>query len=204
MVYGVLGGFFAYLTINWQTLYLIRGQLACIFATMTFFVMLFSIGGVYGFPNFCGAFLGGYSCSLGISKPIKERNLILVIGGLAGVGLYWLMMFLIFYLALWILLYYEIEPSSHIIEFSTNSMDQINIYNKTGHPMKNSSASPVHTRNTYFHSWSCVCTRRKVEGRWRQWSCKIWSCGSTPRPLECKSSAVPSELQPIHLHITQS
>ncbi len=100
MVYGVLGGFFAYLTINWQTLYLIRGQLACIFATMTFFVMLFSIGGVYGFPNFCGAFVGGYSCSLGISKPIKERNLILVIGGLAGVGLYWLMMFLIFYLAL--------------------------------------------------------------------------------------------------------
>lgn len=99
MVYGVLGGFFGYLTINWQALFLIRTQLACMIGMMTFFAMLFSIGGIYGFANFCGGLVGGYACSLGIFKPIKERDLIFTVAGLVGVALYWLMMFLIFYLA---------------------------------------------------------------------------------------------------------
>lgn len=103
MVYGVIGGFFAYLLMNWQYLYLIRGQLLCIFSMMAFFTMLFSIGNIYGFANFCGGFLGGFLCSLGILKPLRERNLVLVIGGLVGLALYWLMMFLIFYLAVWLL-----------------------------------------------------------------------------------------------------
>ncbi len=98
MVYGVLGGFFAFVTINWSTLYLIRSQLLCIIGMMTFFAMLFSIGGIYGFANFFGAFFGGFACSLALFKPIKDRNVIMIGAGITGVVLYWLMMFLIFYL----------------------------------------------------------------------------------------------------------
>lgn len=100
MVYGVLGGFFAYLTINWATLYLIRRQLACLIGMMSFFAMLFSIGGYYGFANFFGALFGGYSCSLAVFPGIRSKHYLFIIVGIAGVLIYWLTMFLIFYLAI--------------------------------------------------------------------------------------------------------
>jgi hypothetical protein len=100
MVYGIIGGFFAYLTINWNTLYLIRTQLACLIGMMTFFAMLFSFGGVNGFSCFFGGLIGGYLCSLSILPGIKPKSKLFIIAGIAGVVLYWLTMFLIFYLAI--------------------------------------------------------------------------------------------------------
>lgn len=99
MVYGVMGGFFAYMTINWDTLFLIRTQICCLIGIMVFFAMLFSIGGIYGFASFCGAFIGGYACSLAIFPGIRPKHMLFTIAGAAGVGIYWLTMFLIFYLA---------------------------------------------------------------------------------------------------------
>lgn len=66
---------------------------------MTFFAMLFSIGGIYGFANFMGGLIGGYVCGLAVFKPIRERSWVYVGVGVAGLVVYWLMMFLIFYLA---------------------------------------------------------------------------------------------------------
>lgn len=71
IVYGALGGFFAYLTINWMTLYLIRKQLAIIFGIIIFISMIFSIGGDSGIVCFLGAIFGGYTGGLIIFSPIK-------------------------------------------------------------------------------------------------------------------------------------
>lgn len=99
MVYGVMGGFFAYMTINWDTLFLIRTQICCLIGMMVFFAMLFSIGGIYGFASFCGAVLGGYTCSMAIFPGIRPKGWLYTIVGAAGLGVYWLTMFLVFYLA---------------------------------------------------------------------------------------------------------
>lgn len=71
IVYGALGGFISYLTINWSTLYLIRGQLGLIFGIIIFFSMIFSIGGDCGIVCFLGATFGGYAGGLIIFPPIK-------------------------------------------------------------------------------------------------------------------------------------
>jgi hypothetical protein len=99
MIYGALGGFFGYLAINWESLFLIRTQLCCMIGMISFFAMLFSIGGTYGFAGFSGAIIGGFCCSLAIFPGIKSKGWIIIAAGAAGVTLYWLMMFLIFYLA---------------------------------------------------------------------------------------------------------
>ena len=99
MIYGALGGFFSYMTINWRELLLIRTQLACMIGMMMFFAMIFSIGGIYGFACFSGSVIGGYLCGLAIFPPIRERDMIITLAGAGGIVAYWLIMFLIFYLA---------------------------------------------------------------------------------------------------------
>ncbi len=66
---------------------------------ITFFAMLFSIGGTYGFSGFSGAVIGGFCSGLALFPGIKNKGWILIAAGAVGVFLYWLMMFLIFYLA---------------------------------------------------------------------------------------------------------
>ncbi len=100
VVYGALGGFLAYLTINWSALPLIRGQLAAIIGIMIFFAMLFSIGGYYGFACFMGGLFGGYIGGLALFWGIRGRSWLFTAIGAATVLAYWLTMFLIFYLAL--------------------------------------------------------------------------------------------------------
>lgn len=100
MIYGSLGGFFAYLALNWKQLLLIRTQLTCMIGMITFFAMLFSIGGIYGFACFAGSVLGGFACGVGIFPPFKGRDIVIMLAGLGGVAAYWLTMFLIFYLAI--------------------------------------------------------------------------------------------------------
>lgn len=99
MIYGALGGFFGYLAINWTSLYLIRTQLCCMFGMLFFFGMLFSIGSDCGFSGFVGALMGGFCCSLAVFPGIRSKGWIYIAAGVAGIVLYWLMMFLIFYLA---------------------------------------------------------------------------------------------------------
>lgn len=67
---------------------------------ITFFAMLFSIGGMYGFACFAGSVFGGFACGVGIFPPFKGRDLVFMLVGLGGVAAYWLTMFLIFYLAI--------------------------------------------------------------------------------------------------------
>lgn len=100
MVYGVMGGFFGYMAINWSTLILIRSQLCCLIGMMVFFAMLFSIGGIYGFASFCGGLLGGFCSSLALFPGIRHKDWIYIVAGVAGIIIYWLTMFLIFYLAI--------------------------------------------------------------------------------------------------------
>jgi hypothetical protein len=62
--------------------------------------MLFSIGGIFGFAGFSGGMFGGFCCSLGIIPGIKPKGWIIIGAGGAGIAVYWVMMFLIFYLAI--------------------------------------------------------------------------------------------------------
>lgn len=100
LLYSVLGCFYAYITINSQPLLLIRTAIICMVSMFTFFAFLFSIG-TYGFSSFCGGMLGGYCSGLIFLTGIKPKGMILPALGAAGLIGYWLMMFLIFYLATW-------------------------------------------------------------------------------------------------------
>lgn len=100
MIYGVMGGFLAYLTINWSALSLIANQLGCLIGMLIFFGMMFSFSGYYGFSCFFGSILGGYLVGLAILPGIRKKSWIVIAVGVGGIIAYWLTMFLIFYLAL--------------------------------------------------------------------------------------------------------
>lgn len=97
-IYSALGAFYAYLTIHWEMLSLIRSTVLCIIGMLTFFAFLFSIG-TYGFSCFCGGMVGGYLSGLALLQGLKPKKFVYIAIGIIGLVAYWIMMFLVFYLA---------------------------------------------------------------------------------------------------------
>jgi hypothetical protein len=99
MIYGVLGGLIGYIVINGRSLLIVRTQLYFMVFMLTFFAMMFSISGNLGFAGFVGGMVGGFSCTLVMLPGIRTKSWTLIGIGGGVIALYWLVMFLVFYLA---------------------------------------------------------------------------------------------------------
>ena len=98
VIEGVLGGFVAYIIINWYSLGSIRSQLCCIVGIIVLFSTLFSIGDKVDFAGHMGSLLGGILCGLAIFPGIRPKNKYLTLGGGGALCGYFLVMFLVFFL----------------------------------------------------------------------------------------------------------
>jgi hypothetical protein len=99
IIYGGIGGLIAYLIINWQTLMLIRFPLCYMIGIVSFFSILFPIGTTIGYAGYLGGLIGGLFCTLAILPGIRTKGWIIIGIGTAGLAVFWLTMFLVFYLA---------------------------------------------------------------------------------------------------------
>jgi len=101
-IFGIMGGFVAYLMINWTALEQygsIRSTLACIIGFLVFISLLFSLGSssVDAIAH-VGGLLGGLFMCLAILPGIQEKSNILMYFGIAAILGMNLITFLIFYL----------------------------------------------------------------------------------------------------------
>ena len=101
IIFGVIGAYLCFMTINWQTLAgygEVRSQLCCTIGILVFFSILFSIGeGVDMYGHF-GGMIGGYLVGLALLPGIKEKyKKFVTIGGAVFVT-YLLVTFLVFFL----------------------------------------------------------------------------------------------------------
>lgn len=92
-IFGILGGFIAYLIINWAALERygqVRSTLTCIIGILVVFSLLFSIGSNIDIIAHVGGLLGGLLISLAILPGMVNKSNILTwigCGGIVGVNL---------------------------------------------------------------------------------------------------------------------
>ena len=91
-LFGILGGFIAYLIINWTALEpysQIRSSLTCTIGVIIFVALLFSIGSSIDAIAHIGGLLGGLFMSLALLPGILPKATILTyvgVGGLVGMN----------------------------------------------------------------------------------------------------------------------
>jgi rhomboid protease GluP len=69
MIFGILGAYVAYMTINWSALApyaAVRSQICCLIGFIVFFSILFSFGSGIDLFGHIGGMIGGYMISLAI------------------------------------------------------------------------------------------------------------------------------------------
>jgi membrane associated rhomboid family serine protease len=74
MIFGILGAYMAYMTINWSALAAygpVRSQICCLIGFIVFFSILFSFGPGIDFFGHIGGMIGGYMVSLGILPGLE-------------------------------------------------------------------------------------------------------------------------------------
>lgn len=101
MIFGVLGAFVGYMTLNWNTLGQIRSQLCCIIGLILFMSILFSFSSGVDAAGHFGGLIGGYFTTLAVFPAIGEKHKYFVAGGIGGLIIYFLTTFLVFFLANW-------------------------------------------------------------------------------------------------------
>lgn len=99
IIYGVFGALLAYMTINWQSLGAIRNQICCIVAMIIIFTVLFSLDSSVDFGGHLGGFIGGYLSGIMLFPGIRPKNNYLTLAGAGALAAYFLVMFLVFFLA---------------------------------------------------------------------------------------------------------
>ena len=105
-IFGVLGGFIAYLVINWVALERfgpVRGTLACIIGILVVFSLLFSIGSSIDGIAHIGGLVSGLLISLAILPGMQEKNKIMTGIGAGGIVAMNLITFLLFFLTDWLM-----------------------------------------------------------------------------------------------------
>jgi rhomboid protease GluP len=101
-IFGILGGFIAYLIINWVALERfgpVRSTLTCIIGIIIVFSLLFSFGSNIDIIAHVGGLVGGLLTSLAILPGMQNKSSIITwigVGGIVGVNL---ITFLILFLA---------------------------------------------------------------------------------------------------------
>ena len=87
-IFGLLGGFIAYLIINWTALERfgpVRSTLACIIGVITFISLLFSVGSSIDAIAHIGGLIGGLLVSLAVLPGMAEKSKVLAYVGLAAI-----------------------------------------------------------------------------------------------------------------------
>ena len=100
-IFGVLGGFIAYLIINWTALERygnVRSTLCCVIGILVVFSLLFSIGSSIDAIAHVGGLIGGILISLAILPGIAQKSRLLTIIGICGIVGVNMITFLIFFL----------------------------------------------------------------------------------------------------------
>jgi membrane associated rhomboid family serine protease len=101
-IFGILGGFIAFLIINWTELERfgpVRSTIACIMAFIIFISLLFSIGSSIDFIAHIGGLIGGIFISLAILPGIGLKNKLFVYVGAGGILIMNLVTILMLFLA---------------------------------------------------------------------------------------------------------
>ena len=100
-IFGVLGGFIAYLIINWKPLERyghVRSTLCCTIGILVIFSFLFSIGSSIDSIAHVGGLVGGLLISLAILPGMEPKSNVLKIIGICGIAVMDLVIFLVFFL----------------------------------------------------------------------------------------------------------
>ena len=77
MIFGIIGTYLAFMTINWQTLSVnreIRSQLCCTIGILVFFAILFSLGYDIDLFGHIGGMIGGYLMALAMLPGIQNKK----------------------------------------------------------------------------------------------------------------------------------
>lgn len=104
-IYGFLGTLIAYLIINWSALAALgplRSQLCCVIGMLTFFSIILSFtnsANSVDYLGHLGGFVGGLFGAMLILPPIQDGPKTTKIVGGVVLGVYLLVVFLVFYLA---------------------------------------------------------------------------------------------------------
>lgn len=101
-IFGILGGFIAFLMINWTELERfgpIRSTIACIMAFIIFISLLFSIGSSIDFIAHIGGLIGGIFISLAILPGMGVKNKVFMWIGIGGIVIMNLTTLLMLFLA---------------------------------------------------------------------------------------------------------
>lgn len=100
-IFGILGGFIAYMMINWTELGRygpVRSTLCCIIGIIVVFSLLFSIGPNIDMFAHVGGLIGGLLISLAILPGMVQKNRIFTIVGIIGILGMNFITFLLFFL----------------------------------------------------------------------------------------------------------
>jgi rhomboid protease GluP len=100
-IFGILGGFIAYLIINWVALGRfgpVRSTLTCIIVIIIVFSLLFSVGSNIDIFAHIGGLVGGLLISLAILPGMENKNRVITWVGVGGVVVMNLITFCLFFL----------------------------------------------------------------------------------------------------------
>ncbi len=101
VIFGIIGTYLAFMTINWVTLGRygdIRTQICCTIGVLLFFSILFSLGSDVDLYGHLGGMIGGYFVALAILPGIELKNQKFVVAGWAGIAVYMVVTLLCFFL----------------------------------------------------------------------------------------------------------
>lgn len=101
-IFGILGGFIAFLIINWKALERygpVRGSLACIIGVIVFISLIFSIGSSIDAIAHIGGLIGGLFISLAILPGLELKSKMMTYVGLGAFLVMNLITFLIFFIS---------------------------------------------------------------------------------------------------------
>ena len=101
IIFGVIGTYLAFMTINWTTLGRygeLRSQICCTVGVLVFFSILFSFGSDVDMYGHFGGMIGGFFAALALVPGIEQKDKKFYIAGCVGLGLYLLGTFLGFFL----------------------------------------------------------------------------------------------------------
>jgi rhomboid protease GluP len=100
MIFGVIGTYLAFMTINWQTLSFnkdIRSQLCCTIGILVFFSLLFSLGSDIDLYGHLGGMIGGYFMALAILPGMQNKKKIFMMAGAGGLAGYLVLITILFF-----------------------------------------------------------------------------------------------------------
>lgn len=100
MIFGVIGAYLAYMTMNWKALAAyrdIRSQLCCTIGILVFFSLLFSFGSDVDIFGHLGGMVGGYFVSLAILPGIGQKSKKLIYFGAVGYVVFTVLAFVLFF-----------------------------------------------------------------------------------------------------------